>query len=139
MPRSAAEIAAGIRRLGFRRWYERQLLESHFWLISCILAMLLVAVCLEDLSFKEGAMQALLLMTVSFASSLLALSAWRRYLGTMARAERLGSRSCCARCDTYGRFEVLASGASHADAAVAGGFGWLRVRCKQCGHEWTLE
>jgi hypothetical protein len=140
MPWSRSDPAAGIRRLGFRRWYERQLLESHFWLVSCILAMLLVAVCIEDMSFKEGAVQALLLMAVSIASTLLALTAWRRYQGTMAIAEHLGARSSCPGCTAYGRFEVLASGNRASPHPPAGEpAAWLRVRCKRCAHEWMLD
>jgi hypothetical protein len=54
MPTSRSDPASGIRRLGFRRWYERQLLESHFWLVSCILAMLLVAVCIETFRSRRA-------------------------------------------------------------------------------------
>jgi hypothetical protein len=139
MPVSRSDPASGIRRLGFRRWYERQLLESHFWLVSCILAMLLVAVCIEDLSFKEGIAQALLLMAVSIGSTLLALTAWRRYQGTMAVAEHLGARSCCPGCSTYGRFEVIDSGRRASRATEDDAFGWLRVRCKRCQHEWLVD
>jgi hypothetical protein len=139
--RTASDPAAGIHRLGFRRWYERQLLESHCWLVSCVLAMLLVAVCIEDLSFKEGPAQALVLIAVSVAGTVLAVSAWQRYQGTMALAEHLGARSSCAKCEAYGRFEVLASaGANATDTRTPPArIGWLHVRCKRCGHEWTLD
>ena len=34
--------ADGIRKLGFRRWYERQLIESHAYFLTCFLCMIKV-------------------------------------------------------------------------------------------------
>ena len=34
--------ADGIRQLGFRRWYERQLIESHAYFLTCFLCMIMV-------------------------------------------------------------------------------------------------
>ena len=42
-----AEPARSIEKMGFKRWYERQLLESHAWLVSCILCALAVCAVLE--------------------------------------------------------------------------------------------
>jgi hypothetical protein len=93
----------------------------------------------RDLSFKEGAAQALLLMAVSIGSTMLAVTSWRRYHRTMAVAEHLGARSCCPKCDAYGRFEVIASGGRLAPNADDNALGWLRVRCKRCQHEWLVD
>jgi len=30
------ELSDGIRKIGFRRWYERQLIEGHLYLISSL-------------------------------------------------------------------------------------------------------
>ena len=38
------EPARSIGKLGFRRWYERQLIESHAWLITCFLCALAIAI-----------------------------------------------------------------------------------------------
>jgi hypothetical protein len=68
------ELAEGIRKIGFHRWYERQLLES---------------------------------------------------------------------CSAYGIIEVTGARASarHAEEDEGAGSAWsaLGVRCRKCGHEWTIE
>ncbi len=46
------EPAAGIGKLGFSRWYERELIEGHAWLITCFLCMLAIAACVESMSFR---------------------------------------------------------------------------------------
>jgi hypothetical protein len=46
--------ADDIRKLGFRRWYERQLLESHACLVTCFLCTILLAVCLEGAMPRSG-------------------------------------------------------------------------------------
>ncbi|MGH8742527.1 MAG: hypothetical protein ACREUN_16515, partial [Burkholderiales bacterium] len=42
-----AEPARSIERMGFKRWYERQLLESHAWLVTCILSAFAICAALE--------------------------------------------------------------------------------------------
>jgi len=65
------DIVATIRRIGFKRWYERQLLEGHGWLVTVFLALIAVASCIEAVSFKNGVPQALL--TSAFAVGCVAL------------------------------------------------------------------
>ena len=38
------EPARSIGKLGFRKWYERRLIEGHAWLISCFLCALGIAI-----------------------------------------------------------------------------------------------
>ena len=61
------EPAATIGRLGFRRWYERQLIEAHAWLISCFLCMLAIAACVEVMSLRGPPLQ-----TLSYAAAVAA-------------------------------------------------------------------
>jgi hypothetical protein len=51
------ELAEGIKKVGFRRWYERQLIESHAYLITGLLSSILVLGSIESLSSRarEGA------------------------------------------------------------------------------------
>ena len=41
------DIVQGIRKLGFRRWYERRLIEAHAFLITGFLALILAVAFLE--------------------------------------------------------------------------------------------
>jgi hypothetical protein len=120
-----------LRRYGFRKWYERQLIDGHLSLVTCVLCMVLVAVLLEDLDFSAGIAKAVTELATIFASGLVAWFAWRRYGDVMSRAEYFGSQSVCGQCREYARFEI--TGASD------DGDTWVRVRCRKCAHEWMLR
>jgi predicted Zn finger-like uncharacterized protein len=126
-----ATFAQTVRRIGFRKWYERQLIDGHLSLVTCLLCMVLVAALLEDMSFREGIGKAMLELATVFASGIVAWFAWKRYQEAMSRAEYFGEQSVCQACKTYARFEVVAE--------AADGNEWLRVRCRKCGHDWTLR
>jgi predicted Zn finger-like uncharacterized protein len=125
-----ATLAQAVKRLGFRKWYERQLIDGHLSLVTCFLCMVLVAALLEEMSFREGAAKAVTVLAVVFASGIVGWLAWRRYRTVMTRAEHYGEQSVCPACSTYARFEVV-------DEA-ADGESWLRVRCRKCSHEWRI-
>lgn len=119
------EPADGIARLGFRKWYERQLVESHLWLITCVLCMVLVAAMMEGLNLRGPAGPLLVKALLVFASGALALHGWSRYRAIMDVAERLAERSTCPGCSTYGRFRLVS--------------GAMQVRCRKCEREWRLD
>jgi hypothetical protein len=124
-------VAESVRRRGFRKWYERQLIDGHLALVTCFLCMLLVAGLLEEFSFKLGAGEATLMLAVAFGSVVLGSFAWQRYRGVLERAERFGEQSTCAECGTYARFDVVEAGGE--------GDGWMKVRCRKCGACWRME
>jgi hypothetical protein len=136
----AMTSAEGIAKLGFRRWYERQLIEGHVYFVTCFLSMILVAVCLEQIDWRQPLRELLLIVYIA-GGVFLCLTSIRRYNFLLVRAECLARQSTCAHCTAYGVLQVLAAdagserpmGASLADNA------WLRVRCKKCGHEWRME
>ena len=129
--------AEGIRKLGFRRWYERQLIEGHVYFITCFLSMIVVAVCLEQIDWRQPLRElATLLYVVS--GVLLCLFSLRRYKLLLLRAESLGRQSTCTHCSTYGVLQVLDAAAVEA-ADGAPDNAWIRVRCKKCGHEWRMD
>jgi len=126
-----SRLAETVRRIGFRKWYERQLIDGHLWLITCFLCMVTVAAVLEDLSFREGLFKAIVEVAVVFAAGGVGWFGWKRYQVVLGRAEYYGAQSVCGGCQAYARFEVVDAGPEdHA---------WLRVRCRKCGHCWTIE
>jgi RNase P subunit RPR2 len=52
-------------------------------------------------------------------------------------------RSICGKCAAYGLLEVTGARARarHAEEDEGAGSAWsaLGVRCRKCGHEWTIE
>jgi hypothetical protein len=123
-------LAEGIRKHGFRKWYERELLQSH-------LHMLLLLFCAIGLlgAFEVFSRKAPLADQLSVAASIVAcvaigLWAMRRYLFLLQHAEHVAQQAVCAQCEAYGRLDVL-----NVDAVQQR----VSVRCKRCGHAWPIE
>lgn len=114
--------------IGFRRWYERQLIESHAWFVTCVLCLLAVFVLLEELSARTAPALVLGWGTLVFVAGAVAIYGYLRYKAIMEEAERLADRSVCEACKEYGRFRVprLAAGAP------------FEARCR-CGNRWRIE
>jgi predicted Zn finger-like uncharacterized protein len=120
--------ADGIRRVGFRKWYERELLSSHAYMILAILSFVAMAASFE--AFNGGTMSEKL-MNVLFVivSAGIGLWALRRYLFLLMRAEEVANQARCGDCGEYGRFRVVAEDHSHQET---------QVRCSKCEHLWTI-
>ncbi len=137
------DIASRIRRMGFRKWYERQLIDSHLSFTTCLLCGLTVAACLEGISFAEFGWKPAAMLAAVAGSVVLGVYSWKRYLRVLQRAERYGDRSHCPSCNTYARFEILATGTT-AEGPYLDPAGdslpcpWLRVRCRKCGTTWRM-
>lgn len=132
-----------IRTDGFRRWYERQLIDCHAWLVSWFLGLIVLVSGIEvggagGASRISGALMVLGGMAVVWYS-------WSRYHLLLEIAERLGEQAVCPGCQVYGKFKVQASRPAQlpdgGDPSLAhhGGGLWLRVQCSKCGEEWMLK
>lgn len=132
-----------IRTEGFRRWYERQLIECHAWLLSWFLGLIVLISGVELVggvgSERKGG--ALLLAAGLFVT----LYSWRRYRLMLEVAERLGEQAVCPDCKTYAKFVVESSGPNPmpdgGDSILEkqGGGIWLRAQCRKCGGEWMMK
>jgi hypothetical protein len=137
------DLVDGIRKRGFRKWYERQLVESHLYLVSCFLCMILVAACAEQLNFRAPGLEPVGMVAAILGGGLVGLFSWQRYKAIMSVAECYGDHSTCAQCGAYARFEVVDWGdpppaAPRGAAATRAAGPWLRVRCRKCGNLWTM-
>jgi len=138
--------ADGIRKHGFRRWYERQLIEYHAWFVTCFLCMIVVAALLESLNLRSPGTGSLTAAAITFSAVILGVVAWRRYMVILDRAEWVAEQSNCPACGYYGSLAVEAAGFDTMAAAekrtatrAESGTAWIRVRCRKCGHEWTID
>jgi hypothetical protein len=132
--------AFDIRRLGFKRWFERQLIESHVYLVTAFLCLTLVLAAFEELGSKTGTIERAGMLALILAGGALGLLSWERYRTILLRALQLSECSVCERCRAYARFSVLDSARGDVqDGEQVRGGTWLRVKCKSCGHEWTME
>jgi hypothetical protein len=138
--------AEGIRKYGFRRWYERQLIEGHAFLVTCFLCIIMIAACAETFNPRAPDAQPLTMSALLVAACVICIWSWRRYIAVLLRAERTGEQSTCGTCGTYGRFEVVepppsAKAGFFLSAGFAAGHSAvrLRVRCRKCSCEWMIE
>jgi hypothetical protein len=130
--------AEGISKLGFRRWYERQLIESHVYFVTCFLSMILVAACLEQANWRVANLDLAMMAIYIGGGAALCFFALRRYNYLLARAESLAEQSTCVQCRTYGILQVIEARHPGSEGAEDPPADWLRVRCKKCAHEWRM-
>jgi hypothetical protein len=133
--------AEGIAKLGFRRWYERELIEGHVYFITCVLSLMLIAACLEQIDWRGPLLQLMFMLSALILGAALCIGSLRRYTFLLARAECFGEQSSCDKCSTYGVLKVIDAGVSETRGPVvtAADNTWIRVQCKRCGHEWRID
>ena len=123
-------LAEGIRRIGFRKWYERQLMKSHGYLAFTFICMVAVLGALESMrstgSWAERA-GGLLTAVLCVGAGLWAL---RRYLHLLQHAEFAAHQAECPQCKVYGRLELVQSDVTGER---------VLVRCRACAHGWRIE
>jgi predicted Zn finger-like uncharacterized protein len=123
-------LAEGIRRHGFRKWYERRLLTGHAHLAFLLLCVLGLMTALEASTRPQPAADRAADIAVILLCVGAGLWALRRYLFLLTHAEAVANQAECATCKTYGRLDLLQSNAA-GDAVI--------VRCRKCGHEWRID
>jgi hypothetical protein len=132
------ELSQGISRIGFRRWYERQLIEGHLYLISGVLALFMALAGFEGFGSRAPAWEILLRLGAMAGGFWLCLWTFRRYLRMLAVAEHAAGRSVCEKCCTYRGLELAARATLPVDVEE-GELAPVGVRCRKCGHEWIIE
>ena len=120
------EPARSIARLGFRKWYERRLIEAHAWLVTALLCAVYVEVSLEGIRFAGHGLAWLGSAGGMFVGGLIVWHGLRRYFAILAEAERFSGQSTCTRCKAYAAFEVVNERAE------------FTVRCRKCQSEWSM-
>ena len=123
-------LAEGLQRLGFRKWYERQLLQSHAHLVLTIFSTLGLMGALEAASKFHGWQDQLTDALALLASAAIGLWSLRRYLYLLNHAEYVANQARCPACQTYARFTLV--GAPRPGQPVS-------VRCRQCQHQWAID
>ena len=122
-------LAEGIRHVGFRKWYERELLSGHAHLVLLLLAVVGVMGCLEVMSSLPPG-ERLLDAVYVVACTVIGVWALRRYLFLLMRAESIANQANCPDCGAYGRLTVVQEDAAHRRTGV---------RCRGCQCTWNIE
>ena len=127
--RRAVKLADGIRKHGFRKWYERELLQSHAHLVLTFLCMIGIFAGFEALGINRGWLdQATNIVTIGLCVAI-GLWALRRYLYFLGHAEATANQADCPQCQAYGSFTVEAEDPKEQS---------LQVCCRKCRHQWTI-
>ena len=132
-----------IRTQGFRRWYERQLLECHAWLLTWFLGLILLVSGIEISGYDRNSafVGAFLILT----GLLITLYSWKRYRVMLKDAERLGEQAVCPKCKAYSRFQILSfdsrslAGKLDEDREFTGQEILLNAQCRTCGTQWVMK
>lgn len=124
------QLANGIRKLGFRKWYERELLQSHAHLVLTFLCTIGIFAAFEVFDRRSPAADQLTNVAAIGLCTAIGIWALRRYLYLLGHAEATANQAECPRCQTYARFTLV--GEDHAHGAV-------QVRCRKCEQGWTIS
>ncbi len=124
------KLAVGIRRVGFRKWHERQLLQSHAHLLLTFLCLLGVFAAFETaMELPSWGQRGSNLLTAALCAAV-GLWAMRRYFYLLHHAEFAANQAYCPACKAYGRLELVQSDASGER---------VQVRCRGCTQVWRIE
>jgi hypothetical protein len=139
-------ISSDIRRRGFAKWYERELLRGHAHLVLVLLALLGVLGAVEAFG-QPGAPRPLLVLALLTAMAVV-LWAVRRYLFHLGRAELLANQASCPGCGVYARWRIddepeaaerRAGAAGSDDRDDEAGGAAMQVVCRRCEGRWRIE
>jgi hypothetical protein len=127
--------AQGITKLGFRVWYERQLIEGHVYFVTGFLCAVLIMALMEELNLRGPGPLSLATLAMIIVATLVGIGAIRRYMRLLLRAESLAEQCVCPGCASYGVIRVLDAGVVETDEHPQ----WMRVACKKCDQQWRVE
>ena len=127
-------IDDAIRQRGFRRWYERQLIEGHVYLVVALLALFGTLIALEMAEFRGPIDRLITTLATGATCGFASVYAFRRFSRLLGMAEYLAGQANCPQCKTYARFRLVQ--AFDVPTAIEGRA--LKVCCRVCANEWTI-
>jgi hypothetical protein len=123
-------LADGIRKHGFRKWYERELLQSHAHLVLTFLCAIGLFAAFEALGRFRSLQDQLTDLAAIGICAAVGLWALRRYLRMLMHAEVTANQADCPQCKTYARFNLETENPRD---------GSVQVCCRKCQHRWTIS
>ena len=123
------KLADGIRKHGFRKWYERELLRSHAHLVLTFLCMIGVFAAVEAMGHNRSWFDQAVDLGAIVLCTGVGIWALRRYLYFLNHAEMTANQADCPQCKAYASFKL--EGENTQDRSVV-------VCCRKCQHRWTI-
>ncbi len=124
------KLAEGIRKLGFRKWYERELLQGHAHMVLWFLCLIGLVAAIEGSARSHPVGDQLMNLLSIVACAGMGYWAMRRYLYLLGHAETVANQAECPQCRTHGRLDLLRTDVNGDE---------LDVRCRKCGQEWRIS
>ncbi len=129
-----------IGQLGFQRWYQRQLRESHLWLVAAFVCLILLTIGFELFSSRERIVTVLVTMVMIVCGVSIAWVAFRKYSRSILLARSMGEIAVCPPCG-YPSFSVVRReipGVNNMPTRIAHDLNrdGLLVSCRRCHHKW---
>jgi hypothetical protein len=119
-----------IRRVGFCKWYERELLSSHAHLVLLLLCTLGLVGSFEAFSQSPDVGSRLVVAACALVSAVIGLWALRRYLYLLQHAEYVADQAVCGGCQSYAKWDLL-----HEEEPQRR----MEVCCRRCGRRWHIS
>jgi len=127
---ATVQLIDGLRRHGFRKWYERELLQSHAHLALTFLCAVGLLAAFEAAAIFTSWSDRMIDALAILACGSIGYWAMRRYLYLLMHAENVAHQADCPQCGVYARFKLVEG------AAAAHG---VLVRCRDCAHQWSID
>ncbi len=124
------KLAPGIRKHGYRKWYERELMRSHAHMLLTLFCLLGGLAAFEAATHFRSRIDQLIDYAAAAVCLITGFWATRKYLYLLLHAESVANQADCPSCATYGRFRLEG-------ADVLGN--QARVCCRNCDHRWTIH
>jgi hypothetical protein len=125
-------VRGAIQRVGFRKWYERELLQSHGHLVLLLFCLVGLLGGVELYSAHGSLGSQLTALACAGVSAAIGFWALRRYLYLLGHAQRVADQAVCPACRTYARWDI------EDDAPGREGEEQMRVRCRGCSNVWHI-
>jgi hypothetical protein len=122
-----------IQRVGFRKWYERELLRGHGHLVLLLFCLIGLVGGVELFSVRGGLASQLTALACTGASAAIGFWALRRYFYLLGHAQHVADQAVCPACRVYARWDI------EDDAQERTRDDELRVRCRACSKVWHIS
>ena len=123
-------LADGIRKHGFRKWYERELTQSHVRLFLLLLCTIGLLSSFELFSGQRPLADQFDNIVALLLCAGIGVWALRRYLYLLMHAEAIASQAVCPACESYGRLQLVQDDEPNER---------VKVKCRGCAHEWHIQ
>ena len=123
-------LADGIRKHGFKKWYERELLQSHAHMVLTFLSVIGLFAAFEAASQFKSFDDKAFNLGAGLLCAAIGLWGLRRYLRLLTNAEAVAHQADCPQCGTYGRLDLVAADATGNE---------VEVKCRKCEHHWHMS